>query len=395
MRRALLCVLVAVFSLGLAACGGSKSSSAQSRTVQVDGTTDKFNASFLQYFPQRVTVHPGDTVDFHENWTGEPHTVTMGTLAEAGLKAVKDAGPSAQNGPPPPAFASLPTLLPQGPGDANQNAAQPCFLTTGAPPADPATACTKDQQTQPDFTGNQTYYNSGFLPEGDTYKVKLSPDIKPGTYSYYCNLHGPEMSGSIVVVGKDRSTPSADTSNKAADAEKAAVVAKLLPPYNDAKAGKFPLPGITNVAGYGAQDVQAASINEFIPATIKAKVGQKVPWAFVGFHTMTFGKAPIEPGKFLTKSPDGAWHLNEALGKPIGFPEAPQTPNGPPSSGPPPVINVDGGTLSDNTTLKSTGAVGGDPSTGILQYNVTFTKPGTYTYVCLIHPKMGGVVDVS
>src|SRR3954468_10273505 len=96
MRRALLCVVVAVFSLGVAACGSSsKSSGAQSRTVQIDGTADKFNAAFLQYFPKRVTVHPGDTVDFHENWTGEPHTVTMGTLIDAALKAV-DAVPPDQ-----------------------------------------------------------------------------------------------------------------------------------------------------------------------------------------------------------------------------------------------------------------------------------------------------------
>jgi len=395
MRRALLCVVVAVFSLGVAACSSSSSSGAQKRTVQVDGTSDKFNAAFIRYFPQRVTVHPGDTVDFHENWSGEPHTVTMGTLAEAGLKAVQNAGPNAQNGPPPPAFASLPTLLPEGPGDAHQNAAQPCFLATGSPPADAATACTKDQQKQPDFTGTQTYYNSGFLPEGKTFNVKLSADIKPGTYQYYCNLHGPEMSGSIVVVNKDRSIPSADTNDKAAAAEKAAIVAKLVGPYNDAKAGHFPLPGITNVVGYGAQDVNNGFINEMIPATVNAKVGQKVPWAFVGFHTLSFGKTPIEPGKFLTQSPDGAWHLNQALGGPVGFPPPPQTPNSPPTNGPPPIINVDGGTVSDNTTFKSTGPVGGDPSSGILQYNVTFAKPGSYPFVCLIHPKMGGVVQVT
>ena len=86
MRRAILCVVVAVFSLGVAACGGSSGSSAQTRTVQVDNTTGKYNGSFLAYFPNDVTVHPGDTVDFHENWTGEPHTVTMGTLVDAGLK---------------------------------------------------------------------------------------------------------------------------------------------------------------------------------------------------------------------------------------------------------------------------------------------------------------------
>src|SRR4051794_10957529 len=231
MRRALLCVVVAVFSVGVAACGSSKSSSAQTRKVQVDGTSDKFNAAFLQYFPKRVTVHPGDTVDFHENWTGEPHTVTMGTLVESALKAAQGANP---NGPPPPELQKLPTLLPEGPGDANQNAAQPCFLTTGEPPSDTKTACGKDQQSQPDFTGTQTYYNSGFLPEDDTFKVKLSSDIKPGTYSYYCNLHGPDMSGSIVVLDKDRSIPSAETNDKAAEAEKTADVAKLLPDYTKA-----------------------------------------------------------------------------------------------------------------------------------------------------------------
>src|SRR5207302_6402951 len=82
MRRALLCGVVAVLSMGAVACGSSSSGGA-TRAVQVDGTTDKYNGAFLAYFPKQVMVHPGDTVDFHENWKGEPHTVTMGTLVEA------------------------------------------------------------------------------------------------------------------------------------------------------------------------------------------------------------------------------------------------------------------------------------------------------------------------
>ena len=171
MRRALLCVVVAVLGMGTVACGSSSSSGGGTRTVQVDGTSDKFNAAFIAFFPKQVTVHPGDTVSFKENWTGEPHTVTMGTLVEDGLKAIEGAGPAAQQGPPPPAFAKLPTLFPEGPGDVHQNAAQPCFLTTGAPPSDDKTACPKAQQAKTDFTGTQTYYNSGFLPEGDTFSV--------------------------------------------------------------------------------------------------------------------------------------------------------------------------------------------------------------------------------
>jgi plastocyanin len=379
--------------MGAVACGSSSSGGA-TRAVQVDGTTDKYNGAFLAYFPKQVTVHPGDTVDFHENWTGEPHTVTMGTLVEDGLKAIQAAGPAAQQGPPPPAFAKLPTLFPQGPGDAHQNAAQPCFLTTGAPPTDDNTPCPKAQQTKTDFTGTQPSYNSGFLPEGDTFSVKLSPDIKPGEYHYYCNLHGPEMSGSIVVAAKDAKVPSASDVDKTATTEKDAIVNKLVGPLSEAKAGKFPLPGITNLVGYGSQDVQNGFINEMIPATVNAKVGQKVNWTVLGFHTLSFGKAPIEPGKFMTKAPDGAWHLNEAAGAPVGFPPPPEQGNGPPPSGPPPIKVIDGGTYEGNA-FKSTGGVGGDPSSGILQYTVTFSKAGSYPFVCLIHPKMGGVVQVS
>ncbi len=388
MRRVLLCVMVATLAVGAASCGSNKSSGAQSRTVQVDGTSDKFNAAFLEYFPKRVTVHPGDTVDFHENWTGEPHTVTMGTLVETGLKAAQAAGP---NAPTPPEMEKLPTLLPEGPGDAHQNAAQPCFLASGAPPSDPATACPKQQQTQPDFTGTQTYYNSGFLPENDTFKVRLSSDIKPGTYSFYCNLHGPEMSGSIVVLNKDRSIPSAETNDKAAESEKAAGVAKLLPDYTKAKAGQFPLPGVKNVAGYGSGAYQQGLIDEMIPAEINAKVGEKVTWTVIGPHTISFGKAPIEPGKYLTKAPDGAWHLNAQAFMPAGFPQAPQS-NGPPPQQPT-VTPLDGGTY-DGTGYKSTGVLVSFPP-ALVGPSITFTKAGTYAYVCLIHPKMGGVVTVS
>ncbi len=380
MRRALLCVFVAVFSLGIAACGGSSSSSAQTRAVHVDGKTDKFNGDFLAYFPNQVTVHAGDTVDFKENWTGEPHTVTFGTLAEKDLSAAK-ADPNAQQ--------SLPNLIPGE--DFGQNAAQPCYLPSGSPPADPKTPCAKNQQTQTDFDGTQSFYNSGFLPEGADFKVKLSSNIKPGAYSYYCLLHGPMMSGTITVVDSGKSIPSADTVNNQATTEKTALVNKVLPAYNDAKAGKFPVPGVKNVAGYGSPDVQNVGINEFIPSTIQAKVGQPVSWTMIGAHTISFGKTPIEPGKFYEKTPDGAWHINQGFA-PAGFPPAPQPGNTPPNA-PIAMTPVNGGTY-DGTSFKSTGVVQSFPP-ALVAPQLTFSKPGTYTYVCLIHPGMGGVVTVS
>ena len=389
MRRAVLCVVVAVFSLGVAACGSSNSSSsAQKRTVQVDGTTDKYNGDFLAYFPNEVTVRAGDTVSFHENWTGEPHTVTLGTLVEQDLTAAK-ANPNAQ--PP----VNLPSLLaPPGPKgeDFAQNAAQPCYLSSGQPPTDTNTPCAKDQQTQPAFDGTQPYYNSGFLPEDTTFSIKLSPNIKPGTYHYYCNLHGPDMSGSIVVKAKDASIPSQADVDKAGTTQKNDIVNKLLPAYNQAKAGQFPIPNVKNVAGYGSPDVQTAGINEFIPATIQAKVGQPVSWTVVGPHTISFGKTPIEPGKFTTKAPDGSWHLSPAFA-PSGFPRPPEQNQNTPPNAPISVTPLNGGTY-DGTSFKSTGVLQSFPPQ-LIAPSITFTKAGTYTYVCLIHPKMGGVVTVT
>ncbi|MBV8304767.1 MAG: hypothetical protein JOZ04_11190 [Acidimicrobiia bacterium] len=382
MRRALLCVAVVVFSLGVAACSSS-SSKAETRTVQVDGSTDKFNGAFLAYFPNTVTVRPGDTVSFRENWTGEPHSVTLGTLAD------KDVGTFKTN---PNAQQTLPSLLP-GPGDFGQNAAQPCYLPSGAPPSNAATACPKAQQSQPDFDGTQTFYNSGFLPEGDTFSVKLSPNIKPGAYSYYCLLHGPMMSGTIVVKSKGSSLQPQSAVDNLGNAQRNALAAKALPAYTAAKAGQFPLPGIKNVAGYGDPSTPTVGINEFIPATIQAKVGQPVSWTMVGVHTISFGQAPIEPGKYYSRAPDGSWHLNPAAFAPTGFPPGPApNPNAPPN-GPPTVTPLNGGSY-DGTSFKSTGALDSFPPS-LVAPSITFTKAGTYAYVCLIHPKMGGVVQVT
>lgn len=400
MRRAIL-VLVVGLGLVAGACGSSKKAATtattaggattgpQMRSVEVDGKTDKFNGAFLAYFPNQVTVRPGDTVDFHSVFNGEPHTVTMGTLVETGLAAAQKADP---NGPPPPELASLPTLLPQGPGDAHQNAAQPCFLATGAPPTDQqGTPCPKT--AQPAFDGRQTYYNSGFLPGDKNFTVKLADDIAPGTYHFYCNLHGPEMSGSIVVKDKGSAIPSASEVAQAGKSQLDDMANKLLPAYQQAKAGKALVPG--NLGGYGAQDVQSALINEFIPATIDAKVGQKVSWTFIGPHTITFN-APPDAQQPYAVSGDGAMHLNQKAFAPVGGPGAPQgpPPSGPPSSGPPTPKVIDGGTY-DGSGFRSSGLFLSFPPDSLLGYSLTFTKPGTYSYVCLIHPGMGGVVNVS
>src|SRR5437870_5720033 len=95
---------------------------AQTFTINVDGVNPKANETFFAYFPRATTVHAGDTVVFHSVGVGEPHTVTLGTLADNAVSVFAHLTPAQQhaNTPPPAARAAdaaVPQLFPQGPGD--------------------------------------------------------------------------------------------------------------------------------------------------------------------------------------------------------------------------------------------------------------------------------------
>ena len=379
MRRVLLFVVL-VIGLVAPAC----SSGPQRRTVLVDNQATGLNAAFLAYFPNNVTVHPGDTVDFKEMWTGEPHSVTMGTLVDAGLAAQDAVKGDAEA----PAFAKLPTMIPEGPGDANPNAVNPCFLDTG----DPATYKTKPCPTftQPEFTGKQAYYSSGFLPKDKTFGVKLAEDIAPGTYRFYCNLHGASMQGAIKVAAKGDDIPSVDDVTKAAQTQLDKAVATVKPNADRIKSS-YKAGGIVT-AGISSDD-GTNMVNEFLPASVDAKVGQKVTWGIIGFHSVAFN-APVASQTDVVQGKDGLYHLNQQTFAPAGGPPAIGGKAAAPiPMGPFKVAVVDGGPYG-GTGFKSSGAGPSFPPT-LAGYSVTFTKAGTYPYLCTVHPGMGGVVKVT
>jgi plastocyanin len=66
---------IAVVS-GACSSGGDDTAT---RQVRVDHSSDEYPSFVLQNFPEKVSVHRGDTVEFKQTWTGEPHTVTGGT----------------------------------------------------------------------------------------------------------------------------------------------------------------------------------------------------------------------------------------------------------------------------------------------------------------------------
>jgi plastocyanin len=385
MKRVAL-VLAALTLLAPAACGGK---STTTRRVLVDYSPDDLVTSVFGYFPRFVEAHPGDTIDFHQTWTGEPHTITLGTLTKPLGDTIKplfrrhkelpDYLDTTQYG--------LPTVWPvddTAPLTINQVAAQPCYIASGAVPTDVAEC----PQVQPAFDGTQAFYNSGYIPyrgkKRDEFRVPLASSIKPGEYFYYCLLHGPGMGGFIDVKapGTKLASPKGfhdpDLVAGIATARKAkARIAQVRLPDSDVQVGSF--------SYYVSTRDAPVSLNEFAPTTFRAKVGQKVTWSFINGpgHTVSFDVPPYFP--VISFKPNGSVEFNNETNAPQGGPGYPRGEGEPPEDG----YAVDAGDYDGGHFLSS-----GYPD-GPMRYSVTFTKPGTYTYACLIHPLMLGKVVVG
>jgi plastocyanin len=414
-RIALVAALLAVVST---ACGGGS----QTRTVLVDYKHDEFAGAFLEYFPKEVDAHPGDTILFRQAWTGEPHSVTMGTVANKLGRAMKpyfkifeEEGYAGLPPEPPKEIRAFERKLPWMVGEdgkVQQNGAQPCFLNKGAPPKKASQPCTDAQQRQPAFNGKQSYYNSGFIPyegpNGDTFEMQLSDDIEPGRHFFYCNYHGEFMSGFLNV--KPSSTEIASQSDvaKKANREIETVAKPLLREFRKAERGELEPPkevvpdlerlDLTRkrgaktylrgwLSGLSVDGVDNATINEFIPRNVKAKVGEKITWVQIGGHSISFNVPEYFPIIQVLKN--GTVRRNPKLDPPAGG--APEIPDPEESDGPPKPLVIDAGSWNGRGFWSS----GVFYSESFTAYSLRITRPGTYKFACLIHPPMVGTLVVS
>lgn len=368
---------------------------AQTFVVQIDGETPDFIGAFNAFFPKELAVHGGDTLEFElPHFTGEPHTVTFGTLVDAAAAKL------GKLGGPQPGFAeeaeqefkqltsAFPLQESQAP-DLNQSAAQPCFLDSGLAPnsfTGGAPACPK--KTQPDFNGKQTFFNSGLLMEdGASFTAKVSEDIKPGTYSFMCMIHRGPMTGKITVVDPGKSVPDAEAVKKGAEEELDQIVSQLRPAAEQA-AKATPDKA---VAGIGVPALFDSLVAEFGPKELSIPKGRSVTWNVFAFHTIALDP-PEEAVGLFTKAPDGSFHLNPKGGAPAkgpapppGFLNFPQTVSKP--------ATIDGGTF-DGSGFKNSGVLASIPP-ALVSYKVTFTKAGTFELRCLLHPDMKAKVKVG
>jgi plastocyanin len=204
---------------------------------------------------------------------------------------------------------------------------------------------------------------------------------KKGRYAYYCTIHV-GMKGTVKVVAKGKAIPSVRANKKAAKKEYAKVATRQIA---DAK-----FAGPAGNAVRAGNDTVTSTIFRFFPATKSVPVGTTVSFSMSSktteIHTISFG-----PPDYLQAAADAF--------------VAPDPAN---PSGPPTVFNAQIAFPSDVPTLPAydgTSHGNGFLSIGIIDQDaatpsppssqVTFSKAGTYNYICLIHPFMKGQIVVG
>jgi plastocyanin len=209
------------------------------------------------------------------------------------------------------------------------------------------------------------------------YTVKFT---KKGTYTYYCTIH-PGQKAKVKVVGKGKKVPSNKANAKAAKTEYAKVVKQLK------KDGKFA--GPPGNAVYAGKDTIDSTILAFFPTTKSVPVGTTVKFSMspktTEAHTITFG-----PADYLQAAANGFVGPDPA--NPSGLPVVSSLAAYP--SDPPPGAPANG--ANHGNGFVNTGVIDGDSaSPQPTSAQVTFSKAGTYNYICLIHPDMKGSIVVG
>ena len=312
----------------------------QQYTVVVDGpsTLGAENFVFGTYFPKALAVRPGDTVVFENRSSNDVHTVTFGVKPDR-----SDQPAIPKNGGENPAVFG-PCFSAQGPRTD---------LTCPAPPAAP-----------PEY-GGKGFWNSGVIlptalpPEAGPKQVavKLAAGLAPGPYTVMCLLH-PFMEATLNVVGTDAERVSPAAVAAAADKELGTARAQV-----DAIQAPAHAPDATGATVTASWGDKLVAFNRFDPETVSIKAGQTVIWRDASPwmpHTVSFQppfKTPSDPKAFL---PTGAKSGSRFAGG-----------------------------------VAHSGMFGPTPAFPTDTFSLSFTKPGRYPYLCLLHPGMAGTVEVS
>ncbi len=300
-----------IFVLALVACGGGTAGGPpadppQTWSVATGGSQSAEAIQALDFYPNAITIHSGDTVTW-TNSTSIPHTVSI---------------PQAGQTPPP-------------------------------GPANPA-------QVGGNVFDNSAYISSGLITKGKTYSVLFT---RPGTYAYYCLVHPPEMTGTIVVLPPGDPLPM--TQMQYAAEASADLATDLQAGVNSIQLFEYAAGGTHVAAGMA-------------PGLAGSKPAQATVVRFLDSTDATANNVTVPVGTTVT------W-TNESNNVPhtVTFPAVGQ----PPPAGPPDQVPPSGGTTYDGTALTNSGVIPPGKS-----YSLTFTAAGTFTYYCLFHDGPTGMI---
>jgi plastocyanin len=314
------------------------------------------DADLNQFFPKAVTVHVGDSV----SWTlAGFHVVELPKAGEAGPQlAVPD---------------------PSRPATGFNDAAGAAFWFNGqGTPVVPSIVALG--------SGSGKAYD-GSAPAGSGLPLSAKPKpfvvrfTKAGTYTYFCTIH-PGMVGTVRVVGKAKPAESAT-------AVKRAVARQLATGFATLKRIDKARVTAPNTVVAGGPDKGGAVLYRFNPSTLTTRVNTPVTLEMTAGtsedHTFTFARNI----KAAAKAADAELLAPLGTSNPPTFAFSPKWAY--PSEAPGTAVTYDGTNHGDG--FLNSGVLDGDPKTPFPQkFTVSFSKPGTYTFFCAIHPFMVGKI---
>jgi plastocyanin len=319
------------------------------------------DADINQFFPSSVKVHAGDSVKWR---IAGFHVIVFPKKGD----------------PEPPLAIPDPSKPATGFNDA---AGQPFWFNgQGTPLVPPLVGLGTGSGKS--YTGSAGV-GSGF-PSGENPKPFTVKFPKAGKYTYFCSIH-PGMKGTVDVLAKSKSVPSAksDAARARDQLNKGLSTLKKLDKQKVTAAN-------TIVAG---PDKGGAVLYRYTPSALTTKVNTPVTLEMTSGtsedHTFTFAKDVKAAGK----------QSEAELVAPLpgtGTSGPPTLAFGPkwvyPSEKPGSDAVYDGANHGDG--FLNSGVLDGSSKTLFPQkFTVSFSKPGTYSFFCAIHPFMTGKVTVT
>jgi plastocyanin len=329
--------------------------------------------SLDSFFPQTVRVRAGDTITWQVN-NDRTHSVSFTT------------GFTPSSGPRPDPLRAPGTLVPQ----PNMNVPNPA--------GGPALSVLNPQVLFPTRAPDapvETYSGTGFVSSGRLRNIEIFPGgpvnerysltfDTPGTYPYLCLLHVDEfMIGTVEVAPATAvEVPDQAEIDAVAQSEISDLMAKLEVARGQGRTARSePGPNNTSFWYVRAGNTQfqigdnRVQLLEYLPRDVTIRAGDTVIWGVNTPHTVTLVPSPPVPGLLRPEAqPDGS--VRVVRNQQVLAPSKPSA-------------------VFDPTQYFNSGVMGPLTPAGTM-WALTFDRPGTYEYLCVLHHELGmrGTVTV-